>query len=127
MSYAYYISLTVYCFSYHFIVSKVTHFVSVTVYCFSSKLLRCKKVIVTKAVILLACTQIHKYATDSFSSVQSFFTFATIFCVFVFVQKLVSLVNIQIHITNQPDIYLCVCKIIFVAQIKVQHGTFICV
>ncbi len=36
-----------------------------------------------KAVILLAYTQIHKYTMDSFSSVRRFFTFATIFCVFV--------------------------------------------
>ncbi len=36
-----------------------------------------------KAVILLAHRQIHKYAKDDFSSVRRFFTFATVFCVFV--------------------------------------------
>jgi hypothetical protein len=35
-----------------------------------------------KAVILLARTQIHKYAKDGFSSVQRFFIFATVFVYF---------------------------------------------
>jgi hypothetical protein len=39
--------------------------------------------ILAKAVVLLACTQIHKYAKDGFSSMQRFLTFATVFCAFV--------------------------------------------
>jgi hypothetical protein len=43
-----------------------------------------------------------------------------------FVQKPFLLVNTQIHITKRPDFYLCICKILFVPQIKVPRGTFIC-
>jgi hypothetical protein len=76
------------------------------------------KLAIPEALILVAHTQIHKYAKDSFCSVQSFFTFATVFCVFVLSKPGFLLVNTQMRITKWQDFYLCICKALFVTQIK---------
>jgi hypothetical protein len=75
-----------------------------------------------EAVIFLAQRQIHKHAKDG---CECLFCLWLFFCVSAS-RKIVFLAHRQIHITKWPFFYLCIGKILFVAQIIPPRGTFIC-
>ncbi len=79
-----------------------------------------------KPVILLARKQIHKYTNRSCEVFVCSRVFVRNFdlCEIVFFSP--ECADARIFLTKWPFFYLCICKFLFVAQIKVPAGKSIC-